>query len=504
MATSIVLTGLASNDPVPGNYIEVNFAQGPASSGSSEYSVLLMGNKLSTGSATVDSVIYGPDTATPMTSEADAIALFGEGSELHRMVRRFLKINSSTSLYAIAVTESAGSQATGTVTFTTTATGNGTVRIFVGDEFVDASIVSGDTVTTVAASAKAAINSQKHWGVTADNVAGVLTITAKQAGLRGNLIRYSAKMLNSCGTTVTPGSSTLMTGGTTADSNTTALSTILPHRFYYIVPAAVDATQLGAVCTQVDTQAAPINGIRQRVVAGSQDTISNATTLAVALNQARAELVWLASSDVVAGELAAMAAACYSLFEAGSAPRLNFSGFGGDSQTQGFWQVKAPISGAAPTRTQIKSALNNGITPIGVAKAGRTYLVKRITTKSLTSSVADYRIRDAHKVTVCDRFADDLQARAAAQFSGKKIGNDPERGQKVPGPQVVTPRVLKAMISQLVSEYADNDLLENEATINANTIVVREASPTTRLSARVPLDVTDILDQTAMAVDQVG
>ena len=33
MAFSIPLTGLAANDPVPGTYVEINFAQGEASKG---------------------------------------------------------------------------------------------------------------------------------------------------------------------------------------------------------------------------------------------------------------------------------------------------------------------------------------------------------------------------------------------------------------------------------------------------------------------------------------
>jgi phage tail sheath gpL-like len=503
---SVTLTGLASNDPVPGTYVEVNFAQGPASTGTSAYSVVLLANKLSTGSATVGTVVYGPDTSVQMASETDAINLFGAGSEAHRMVRRFFAINRSTPLYVVCVAESAGASATGTVTLTGPATSNGSVRVFVGDDFVDAAFASGDSVTTMAAAVAAAVNSKSAWAATAGAALGVVTLTAKQKGPRGNQLKFWATLLPSSGTgvAVTTGAApAYMTGGTTADTNATALATIANSRYYYQVSAAEDATQLGALVTQIGSNAAPTLGLRCRAVGGSLASIAATTTIAVGLNAARAELVWSEGAELTAGELAASAAAAYALFEAGSQLRCNFSGFGTDAVTQPFWPIKAPINVVPPSRTSLVSALNNGITPVGINKSA-TSIVKRITTRSTSSGVADYRIRDSHKVSVADRYADDLQTKAALQLSGKSIGNDPAAGQRVPGPTVATPRVYKALIDQLTLEYANNDLLENEGTIMANTLVSRETSPTTRLSARVPLDIIDILDQTATAIDQVG
>jgi phage tail sheath gpL-like len=263
MSLSIPLTGLASNDPVPGNYIEVNFAQGLASSGATDYPIMLIGNALSTGAAMSDGYIYGPDTTVPLTSETDAIALFGQGSELHRMFKRAIKVNQSTAIYAIAVLESVGAQATGTITVTGTATASATCRVIIGGEPVDASIVTGDTPTVIAASIAAAVNSKPDWAVTASSTAGVVTITAKQKGPRGNFLRFSARLLNACGVSVTPsGLSNALTGGTTADSNTNALATLSAQRFYQLVSAAEDATQVGALAAQVDTMAAPLVGLR--------------------------------------------------------------------------------------------------------------------------------------------------------------------------------------------------------------------------------------------------
>lgn len=506
MTLSIPLTGLTASDVVPGTYVEVNFAQGAASSGALSYPVLLMGNKTSAGSATADTVIYGPDTATQCTSQTECDALFGPGSELSRMFAEFTAVNKDTPLYMIAVTESGGTAATGTLTIATAATANGSVRCYVGEEFAEASITSGDSVTTIATALVAAINAKTAWAVTAGNSAGVITLTAKIKGPRGNLIRFSGQIFgSSVGTTASPTAQTAMSSGATADSNTTALATIITRRFGYIVTAAHDATQVGALATQVTTQALPTTGFRQAAICGSVDTLANATTFATGINNARVECVWLQNSDRLPGELAARACAIYALNESTLTGKrsLNFDDYGTKDGENAFWNVKAPRAGTVPTRANIKSALENGITPISVALNGTTRIVKRITTRCLNGSVSDFRIRDAHKRVICDRFGDDLLVKGTLQLAGKSLGNDPLDGQKPPGPNVVTPRVGKALVNALLREYAANDLIQNVDQTIADAIVQRETASPTRLTARIPLQPIDILDQSGFVVDQL-
>lgn len=499
----IVLTGLAANDPVPGEYVEVAFSQGPASLANATDKVIFIGGMLSTGAGSA-STIYGPDTAISMTSEDDAVLLFGAGSELHRQIRRFMKRNTTTPVYAIAVAEGGSATAsTGTITIATTATGAGTLRIFVDDEFVDVGFVTGDTPTVIAAAAVAQINSKTHWGFTAANVAGVITITSKQKGLRANLHRYFARIIpfTGVGTTVSPTVSTLTSGGTVSDDLTAALAVIAPQRFYYNVPAAVDSTQLVKVITQINTQALPINGNRQRMIWGSVDSLANTIAIVDAINAARSEVAWQPEGDIPPSELAAVLAAAYTLYEAPSVPRLNFNFYG---QADGEpWDVKAPKSGTVPSRSQVYAALNAGVSPIAV-QGPNAYLVKRVTNRYKSGAVLDYRIRDPHKVLVCDRYADSLISKAALQMRGKEIGDDPKKNEPTPGPRVVTPRVVKAMIDGVTDVYSGNDLLQNASVIKSQTLVLRDSGNRTRMGAKVPLQPIDILDQLAFRVDQVA
>src|SRR5262249_51848545 len=152
------------------------------------------------------------------------------------------------------------------------------------------------------------------------------------------------------------------------------------------------------------------------------------------------------------------------------------------------WLVPSPrLASAWPSRTSVKAALNNGLSPIAVLASGHTYLVNRITTRSLQGAQNDYRIRSAHKVTICDFFGDDLLAKTVLQFSGKRIANDPIQGQRPPGGSVVTPTIYKGAVFRLIDDYDANDLLQNVVAIKAATIVQRETIPSTRMSARIPL-----------------
>lgn len=506
MAANIVLTGLTANDAVPGNYIEINWAVGDSGGFQGEYPILLIGNKTAAGDAVVDTQVYGPTSDLPAQTETDVIARTGAGSELHRMWRRAAAVNKETSVFLLAVTESAGAPATLAITWTGTAAAAGSTRIWVGDESVDVAIATGDTPTVIAASAVAMVNAKTYWPVTAANAAGVVTLTAKNRGPRGNFLRGSAAVYGTgVVTTVAPSVATAFAGGTTEDDYTAALATILARRFYYIVPAANNATgtQLSAVVDQVNAQALPTSGIRQRVLAGSTGTANTATTIATGRNATLAELVWLGEADWTPAELAANQAAVYSLGEAGSKPRNNWSGYGQDEASQSLWKVPAPRSGYVPTRATIKSLLSNGVSPIGVGAYGRTYLVKGVTTRSLQGGQPDYRIRDRHRVTQLHRFAEDLLAKLVKQFSGKDLGDDLKAGERPADGNLVTPLILRAAVLRLIDDYLSAARFKNGDTIKAGTIVQRSPVSANRVEIKIPAQLIDILDQTAVAIDQL-
>lgn len=515
MAGDIVLAGIAANDPTPNPaIIEVNFAQGSSGGDSSEYEILLLGNKSTDGSATVDTVIYGPDSEVSMQTEADVIALFGPGSELHRMWRKVNKVNKVTTVRALAVTASAGTAASGTIVLATAATANGAIRVWVGDEFVDTSVATGDAVDTIGAAVAASINTKTHWPVTAayNSSTDTITITAKVKGPRGNEIRFQAATVGSIGTTLTGGATdTALTSGATSDDNTAALATILADRYFYIVSAAsseASGAQLGALVTQVNLQAGATTGIRQGVFAAFNGTLANGIALAIGRNAARCELVWQKNSDWTCAELAANAAALFALLETKPKPRTNYCNFGSRAADQDLWLVPAPRDASAhPTAADIKSALNNGLSPIAVTrKGGRTRLVNRVTTRSLNGAQQDYRIRPAHKRTICDFFADDLGAVINERFGSSKIGDDVPNGTPPLGSEFVTPDRMKGAVVGVISTYDSNGNWDPAGAVRmkANLLVQRQVSNRARMGVRIDAEPVENFEQGLIQINQVA
>jgi phage tail sheath gpL-like len=520
MGAPIAPVGLTAGEVLPGIFVEVNFAQGPAVGSGLRRAILVLANKTAAGSATTDTVIYGPDSAVPLQTESHMIALGGPGGEAHCMFRRMAAITGGQNgppVYWIFVTESAGAKATGTVTIASNATGPATHRLWVGDEFVDTGINTGDTPTTIAAAVVANVNAKTYWPVTAANAAGVVTITAKQNGLRGNWIRFQAAIFSptSIGTTTTATTDAFLTGGTTADSNAAALATIAARWFYQIVSAAEDATQVGALASQVATQSLAINGLRQRLFYGSVDTPANCITVAIGINNPLAECIHQEKSPFTPAEIAANNAMVYALEEADELGfRTNFIGYGSTTTTQPTWKIPASrVAAAWPTPATQRSLLQNGISPIAVSGNGRTYLVDRFTTKSLNGSTAETRIREAHKVTVAHRFADAMEARVRAGGEGKVIMDDPPEGQP-PLPGSYTPRSGKMALYQTLNEFASAAKIQSG--INPETgvdrleeqklgsRVERQTNPSSRMGFVIPLQTVDNFRQAAIIVNQVA
>lgn len=508
MNAPIVLTGLAPNDPVPGRYFETNFAVGPTAGGDGPTAIMLVGNKTTAGTGTVGTTIYGPDTQVPAQTEGQVIGLAGVGSPIHRAWTRVTDVTKDIPIYFVLVAESAGAAATGSILLTNAAAADGNLRIWVADEYIDVPITSGDAIATIGAAAAAAINAMTSWPVTASFTTATITITSKTKGPRGNFIRYMAAVSSpgAITTTCTATSDTAFTGGTTADTNVPAVATLLPQRFYYIVSEAEDATQLGALVSQVNSAAAPTTGILQRVIGGSIDSISNAVTIATGRNTARAELVWQKNSLWSPFELAANAAAIYALEEL--TDETSFVEYGNDAHSAALWHVPPQRDVASrPTRTDIKTALNNGISPIGVNDRGSsTYLVNRVTTRSLSGSTVDYRIRGAHKVTIVDKFAFGLGAKSSQQYARHKIADDLKKGQLPGEGKWVRPKGFKMCIFGLYDSFVERGLFDvtDAQTMKDETIVQRSTNPRTRIEARCPLRPVENCEQFAVALDQVA
>lgn len=513
----VVLQGVPSTAP-PGVYVQLDFAQGQAGAPTEVYSAIILANTTSQGSQSGAAAgsVFGPNTLVPCQTVQDAINLFGAGSGCALMYAAFKAKNQTTPLFVAPVAAATGTAASQSVTLT--AAGSPSQTTGVVQYSVDAKnpaqavFAATDSATTIAANLASAINGNVNLPVTATSTGAVLTVTAKVVGARGNDLRGFAQVVSGSGVTVSVASPTNFTSGAGSDAtgyqNTLNALAGNGQRYYYFMTEAAWDNADGyvnlipsEVQSFIDSQALPSNGLRQRAIFGSNDTLAHSSAVSTLINDPRLEAVWCKNLDLSPGELAASWGAAVALTETVplGAQDVNFDGFGSDAASQPLWSVKAPLDGSAPSATDIQTAIVSGVTPLRVTPGGGTSVVKRVTSRYFTlggaggsQQVLDLRITDAGKVTICDRFFDDLSALISLRYPRMLIGNDPVSGSPPPAPGVVTPSKIRNTCIEVIQTYAASGLINGPATLDG-LVVTRNNNPSTSIGILVPLFVADPL-----------
>ena len=499
------LNGISATS-APGVFAQLDFAQGPASQATDVYSAIILANCSagSIGASAAAGTVYGPQTLASLQTQQDAINLFGAGSPAMLMFSAFIAQNKSNPLFVAPVGQAGGGTA-GSLAVVVTAVGGSSQSVGVlqfqvdGKPPVQVVFQATDSATTIAANLAGAINGQVNLPVTASAVTGTLTVTAKTVGARTNWLRGFANVVSGSGVSVTNGAPAFFSGGAGSDAAnyTTVLNALAVSgtRYYYIIPEAgwdsVDGYANGIpeiLQAQVDSLAQPAVGLRERVVMGSVDTLAHTEAVSTAVNDARLECIACKNLDLTPGELAATWVSAIMLFESPpiQATGVNFDSFGADSQSQSFWNVPAPLDGTAPSNSDIQSSVVNGVSQIKVLAGGRTCVVKRCTSRFLTSGYLDLRITDAGKVTVDDQFLDELIVQLVENFPRRLIGQEPVAGQPPPPPGVVTPSQVRNVVINLINQFSAAGVVNGSLMIQ-NLVVQQNVANPSSIGVLLPL-----------------
>jgi phage tail sheath gpL-like len=349
------------------------------------------------------------------------------------MYRQYVLVDPQAEVYGIAIPAGGGATASEVdFVFATTATGATTLVIEWGSDFVEVSVATGDTAAVQAANAEAAIDGKIDWPISASVVTATLTATVESPlGPRGD---YTLDMLRmyyrkSVASTVTKGA---VTSGTTDDDQSTALALLKTRNIYYQVnsksPTSATTTTdngVGEHAAQLQTLALPASGIRQQMFWGFVGQSSNVATIATSVNNPRAQMCWAQGCPWTPAMVAAHYAAIVRSKQIAH-PAARLTGYG-----KGIVDVcrfpKPWSSADLPLESEVRSALNNGATPIDWTATGQGFVVRQITTRSLNGAVNDYRVRSGHIVSALDyaaeSIADDI-ATTAQDF----VADDPAEG----------------------------------------------------------------------------
>ena len=396
------LTGVDPFDPRPGTIRELRVAQGAGGAGGrSRQAVAFVNMATGTGSSTLDGRGDALNVPRLITERQDVIDRFGYHSEaLGPCYDVFRRHNTVTDLYLVGVVAGTGA-ASIPFTFANSATASNTLYIdFIGER-VSVPVANGDNVTTIAAAAKDKINAQLHWPATAANASGVLTVTCGFTGSRGDYymdkIRFS--WARPAATTITKGS---LTAGSADDDQTNAILGLEGFEIYYQInpktsTSSVTSTDngIGEHVAALATRYSPQGGKAEVIHFGAVGTNAQAITLAQSVNYHQAFPIWAEANDYSPLMLATTACAVQAYEEAGDrgCPIFDYGPAGNGKRLD----IPAPFAnGDRATPTELKAALNGGVTPVEFSASGKAKLTWQITSRSLTNGVADYRARMGH------------------------------------------------------------------------------------------------------------
>ncbi len=463
------LTGLI-NDPTPGTRREILFGQGDSLGFGSSRVILLYGNKTSTGTDALDTL-----PATPIQGDVDARARLGARSELYQDYRTcaMALAGATIDVYCLPVTEaSGGTPATVLFTFGTAigdaATDSTTVDIVWGGFRASFGVSTGDTASAVAAAFVSAVNNAEtaSWPFTglarAGSNAYKVDLNGANVGDRGSLFldRVRVTFRKAVGIPVTKG---VVGNGTSTDDFTAAYgAAVAGGAFYYqaspkYATTAVSATDngIGELCSTIQNQALPVNGKCQVCIHGLIGTGSEAIAVATSAiaNTARSRFFWAEGNDWSPGMIAAHMAGVLAVGH-GVHPSYNFSGH---AQGKNGIALSLPVPNNRndiPTPSEIRAALNNGVSPFTFSRLGAVSLVREVTSYSYLpgTTTNDYRQREGHITSAIDYFWDNEVAPTWEAQKQPFVAVDPV-ANALPLPNVTYPRSVRSLLAAAIDDF---------------------------------------------------
>jgi phage tail sheath gpL-like len=504
MDAPIRLAGLADNWKDPGAWAEIKFAQGPANAALGARTALVIGPKRSTGTATVNTIYE-------LSSEGAAALLAGSGSPSHRVTMQYMKYGSAPALYGVFYTPTGGTQAKYSVSVSTGGTSptkRGTATIQALDKVCSYGFTVNDNSSSIADGLAAATNVNTMLPITAtaySKATGTgVTFTDKIATAAGNVAyRIRTEVTSGCGVTLGAGSD--IYGGVGDDSTplTNALAVVANVRRYYVGVPVSDATLAALLKTHINNKSQPNPGLRSVGIVGGRLSLADTTTIANGLNHERIQYVMHEDSDhdpaQLVGEIMGLRAQ-----EENTDTAVNLTGRALNLNKQHDEDDWA-------TPDERSTAINEGIAMIG-SNDSTAYLVMNVDTRSKNSSgtVNDFRVTEAHRVSVADEFVDRCLLTWNQNFAGKKFKDDDRLADGTVNPNqiytrnTVKPSQLRKMVAVILQQFEDEEKMQNTAASIASLRSQKSTLNASRGEAAVNIHAIDHHNQLFLQANEVS
>jgi phage tail sheath gpL-like len=464
---------------IPGTYTEINTKAAQRGLPSTAQSVVLLGQKLTAGTATAGELVA-------VTSEDDAITLFGIGSMLHRMVLAALTADKNMgALYAVAAADAGGGvAATTTITVAVSSLTAGTLTLYVGGDALTLAILATDGANAIATALNALLADHPELPVAATVATNVVTVSAKNKGTLGNQIDFEYSYSGTGLTLTIPA----MASGATDPTLSTLLDAVFTAAVDIIVCPWNTATPLGTVKTHLESRS---DGVEQRGAVGVSavdTTVSTAATLGSTVNDGRQLVALLEGTTSWAPEIAAAMAAVLAGEEDLARP-LN------GLQLKG---IRPPKSTYRFTRGELATLLLNGVCPLIVNANEETVICRSVSTYVRNAAAAsDDTLLDIQTIRVLDYVRKSIKARLDLRFGRVKIA-DVAHTENTTDCGKIRAEMLDVLFQLEAIDYVEA-VEENKDDV----VVERNTSDPTRVDAHLPSDVVNGLHVLATRIDLI-
>lgn len=482
---------------VPGQYAEIETSRLKAGLSTLDYKTLLIGQGTDDGSASAKELRL-------LSSADQAGVLFGTGSLLHLMARRYFQNNNTNECKAIAVTmdplATPTGKAAGSLEILAGATAAGAVFLYISGQRIAANILKDDTAEEIATAIKAAIDLLPNLPVQTERSTATLDFEAKNVGEVGNYIDIRLNMHE--GEEVPEGVTyTLisMTGGTgnpsIADGSPSVIDTLGDIWFQILAFPYTDATNLGAIEEELDRRFGPttqIDGLAITALSASVDTLQ-----AFGADMNTKQLCIMGMEDVPEqpGEVAAtiVGQVAGSLAAGNGAEAVPF-------QTLPLIGIHAPRESNRFTFIEQDTLLKNGIGTFYTDAGGIVRIQRLITTYQTNEQGApDVTWLDANTRFTAMFIRYDWVNYLRSKYPRAKLAGD---GVRVGSGQIViTPKIARAEAIARFTIWELAGLVEDFEFFKANLIAERDESDSNAMNWFLP---ADFVNQFLIGKTQIG
>jgi phage tail sheath gpL-like len=433
-----------------------------------------------------------PDVPIAVASQAQADALFGQGSMLAEMFKAFYANNWANEVWGLPVAEPTGAAAAGSILVATPPTAAGTIDLYISGHNVPVYVGASDTVDQIGTSIAAAITANPNLPVTAVATAGSVAVTAKFKGTSGNEIRLSDSYYGTVGGEMLPTGVSLTytqpTGGTGDPVFTNAISNLGEAEIDYVCMPFTDSTSMLAWETEFGFSDTGRWGfVRQhygQIFNAKRGIYSDLLTFGATRNSAQMSVLGIevgSPTPSYAWAAAYCAKAARALLNDPARPLQTLQ-----------------LESCLPAQSHFRFLLSelNALAYGGIATQRTMTTVPVIMRESTTYTKNLYgNTDDAYELvttpaTLTKLLRNQRQA-ITSKFPRHKLADDGTRFGA--GQAIVTPKIIKA---ELVAEYRIdefNGLVENGKAFKANLIVERDTNDPNRVNVLYPPDLVNQL-----------